>query len=196
MARVIALEGPDGVGKTTIAHALVEVLDKEGEPAVYRSSPGHEGGTLGKLVHNLHHDASLVGVTRPLDPTSLQLLHVAAQVDALERDVLAPIGLGTSVILDRFWWSTWVYGMAAGLDETLLKMMIEIERLSWRSNKPDAVILVSRTLVAEDVQLRRGYDRLAEEERSSYPVHRLVNDSSLEEAVGLAHGLIVTRGTA
>ena len=109
----------------------------------------------------------------------------------MQGGVLTPLSHGISVILDRFWWSTWVYGMASGLDESLLKMMIEIELSLWGSLKPDGVILVSRAPeTAEQKQLWPWYERLAEEEKSSYPVHRLVNNSSVNEAVAAVRALI------
>jgi thymidylate kinase len=71
--RLFILEGPDGAGKSTTAKKLVETLKASGSRASLFAFPGNEPGTLGKLVHDLHHDSARHGVAR-IDPTSLQVL--------------------------------------------------------------------------------------------------------------------------
>jgi hypothetical protein len=47
-------------------------------------------------------------------------------------------------VLDRFWWSTWVYGRAAGVVPKVLDSLIEAEKLQWGQIVPSAVFLVER----------------------------------------------------
>ena len=47
---LIVIEGPDGVGKTTLTHALVTRLRHLGFPCHTYAFPGNEPGTLGSLV--------------------------------------------------------------------------------------------------------------------------------------------------
>ena len=117
--RLFVFEGPDGIGKTTLSQRFAEELTLTGEECVWTSFPGREPGTLGRLVYNLHHDPSKHSVER-IDPTSVQMLHIAAHFDAIGRVILPTIKSGRSVVMDRFWWSTWVYGVINGADQESL----------------------------------------------------------------------------
>ena len=123
---LIVLEGPDGIGKTTIANELTAILKKRGFPAVYYSFPGKEKNTLGSLVYQLHHNSQTFGINY-VDPVSLQLLHIAAHLDCISARILPSIFSGYHVVLDRYWWSTFVYGIAGGIDKSVLASMIEVE---------------------------------------------------------------------
>src|SRR5688572_21439337 len=107
--KLFVFEGPDGSGKTTLSMAFAKYLRNKGTDCEHFAFPGREAGTLGKLVHELHHNSALVGVDS-LTPSSLQLLHIAAHVDAIESRIVPLLKNGRSIVLDRFWWSTWVYG--------------------------------------------------------------------------------------
>ena len=48
--RLLVLEGPDGVGKTTLAKVLTESLAERGLKTLLLSFPGQEAGTIGALV--------------------------------------------------------------------------------------------------------------------------------------------------
>lgn len=185
--KLIVFEGPDGVGKTTVSKALASALNASGVRTTWLSFPGRESGTLGKLVYDLHHRPFAVGVGE-LHPASLQLLHVAAHIDAIERVIRPAIERGECVILDRYWWSTWVYGIVAGAAQDGLARMIDVERAHWGSVVPDAVVLVRRNgrgVGADDPhrRLMEEYERLARRESSHHPVVRLPNDASVADAV-------------
>src|SRR5439155_12811025 len=106
--------------------ALAGRLSANGFLCEWVSFPGREIGTLGKLVYEIHHDAAKAGV-KAIDPTSLQLLHIAAHIDAIEARILPALKQGRHVVLDRFWWSTLVYGIVNGANKRSLKAMIEVE---------------------------------------------------------------------
>ena len=76
LGRLIVFEGPDGVGKSTLAAKLTDRLRKTGVPCKYMAFPGRQPGSLGRLVYDLHHDAHGFGLNE-FSPTSLQLLHIA-----------------------------------------------------------------------------------------------------------------------
>ncbi len=139
--KLLVLEGPDGVGKSTLANKLVELLHVSGVDSLYASFPGHETGSLGKLVHEVHHDSAKFGVSS-IDPTSLQLLHIAAHIDAIEQRLMPMLREGHWVVLDRFWWSTWVYGITSGANPTTLGKMIDLELEHWRGVRPALVFLL------------------------------------------------------
>jgi thymidylate kinase len=135
--RLIVFEGPDGVGKSTLSRALVGRLREMGLNCDHLSFPGNEEGTIGHLVYEVHHNPASFGLTAITD-ASLQALHIAAHLDEIERRIMPALRGGSWVILDRFWWSTWVYGRAASVENPTLDALIQAELLHWRDIKPDA----------------------------------------------------------
>ena len=189
--RLIVFEGPDGVGKSTLAEQLTGRLCEAGVPCEHLAFPGRQPGSLGRLVYDLHHDAPGLGLGE-VNPTSLQVLHIAAHVDAIEGHILPALRAGTWIVLDRFWWSTWVYGAAFGVPERSLEAMIELEQLHWGQVKPDVLFLVERQNGApgdgEELlgKILGGYRELANRKQLHSRVVTLHNDSSVEDALDAA----------
>ncbi len=181
--RLVVLEGPDGVGKTTLARALAGRLAATGVPTEYVSFPGEQEGTIGHLVYRLHHDARALGVVG-VTSASLQTLHVAAHLDAIERRILPSLREGRWVVLDRYWWSTWVYGRVSGVDSELLDGLIQVELQAWKGLLPTIVFLVDREPSAVERSMHRNlrvqYGLLAHRERISYLVRSIPNSDSLD----------------
>lgn len=187
--RLIVFEGPDGVGKTTLAKALVEELPRRRIRCEYFSFPGRDPGTLGHLVYEVHHKQEQFGIDH-IEPVSLQVLHVAAHLDAIARRILPALTAGRSVILDRFWWSTVVYGIVGGVERGILDAMIDLEFKGWGEVEPDVAFLVTRwsPLRVEGPderwrELRDAYGELAREQEKRYPVETVVNEGTLDEAL-------------
>ena len=187
--RLIVLEGIDDVGKSTIARHLSDRLRVAGRrPALY-SFPGREPGTLGAHVYDLYHDSAGVGVRR-VTPCALQLLVTAAHVDVIESRILPALQRGELVILDRYWWSTWVYGKAVGISSEFLRELVSLETMVWLSVKPAVAFLITRqaTLATADkrsVRLQDLYSDLARDESTKYPVRVIRNDSTVADAAQL-----------
>ena len=131
IGRLIVFEGPDGVGKSTLSLALANRLKAVGLMCRHLSFPGKEPGTVGRLVYDVHHDPAEYGIEK-ITAASLQALHIAAHLDAIEQRILPDLSEGHWVILDRFWWSTWVYGRVAGMERTTLDALIQVGRLHWK----------------------------------------------------------------
>ena len=186
--RLVVFEGPDGVGKSTLSKTLVKSLRKIGVKCEYFSFPGKKKGSIGHLVYKLHHKPSVYGI-KSIEKTSVQALHIAAHLDAIERHILPALNEGRWVILDRYWWSTWVYGLVDDIDQLTLDALVQVELIHWRNIAPDALFLVNRSISQKDgnfnrhTNLRQGYRTLSEIEKGKYLIHELNNDSLLQESL-------------
>ena len=183
--KLIVFEGPDGVGKSTLCGQVLHRMGSGGRQCDYVAFPGGEPGTIGSLVYDIHHNPRKLGVGT-ITATSLQALHIAAHLDVIERRIDPALSDGTWVILDRFWWSTWVYGRASGVKTEVLEALIEVEKRQWRDRSPDVVFLIDRIDSSEGdgdrkFRLRSAYRDLFDREGDDYPVQLIRNDGSLDE---------------
>lgn len=193
--RLVVLEGPDGVGKSTLSSTVAGLLGGVGKAEVI-TFPGREVGTLGRLVYDVHHSPQSFGLESITD-LAKQALHIAAHLDAIERRILPLLRSGTHVVLDRYWWSTWVYGIVGGVKEVAIRGLVEVERLQWRSHLPVVAILLDRPSPIDRVEppkywneLREQYATLAASERAHYPVYTITNGSSLAAAERQIEGVL------
>lgn len=101
---MIAVEGLDGAGKTTIAHKLLEALRRCGYDSVYTYEPYHSD--IRKIFES---------GTMKLTPAVEALLMVADRYAHYEEVIKREVELGRIVILDRYKYSTLAYQGAAGV---------------------------------------------------------------------------------
>lgn len=186
---LFVFEGPDGVGKSTLSAEFTARLRSYDIETEHFSFPGREEGTLGRLVYDLHHAPADFGV-QAVSAISLQTMHIAAHLDAIERRILPALFAGKNVVLDRFWWSTWVYGIVGGVSASLLKTLLRVERECWGKVVPTTAFLVTkahswRQDESDDTwqRLATTYQELAQRERSHYPVELVANEDSLKVAL-------------
>ena len=179
--RLIVFEGVDATGKTTLCNELCLSLLSEQKPVRRCHFPGKQQGTLGELVYRIHHlHRSEFGVAT-ITPCSLQLLHIAAHVDTIETEIKPAIFDGEWVVLDRFWWSTYVYGIDNGVQESQLCHMINVEISAWDTVTPDIIFLVDSEIPLRDDETnsmawqrkRQSYDKLAARQDSLQKCVRL-----------------------
>jgi dTMP kinase len=183
--KLIVFEGPDGVGKSALAQCLFGQLKEAGVRSEYATFPGKRPGTIGQVVYEIHHDPGRYGIAE-LSQASLQALHIAAHLDAIERAIMPALGDGIWVILDRFWWSTWVYGCVSGVDRSVLDAMIGAEKTLWAAREPEVLFLIDRSngpTNEEKEELRDAYRKLYAAEHSRYPVRLIRNDGSINDSV-------------
>ncbi len=179
MTRLFVFEGPDGVGKTTTVTAVEKRLRAMGRASVCLSFPGNEPGTLGAHIYKLHHQPAQYDVAK-LSPLSLQILHVAAHVDNIERKILPLLREGTIVLLDRYWWSTLAYGVAAGVQLSQLKTIIALEKHVWSGVTPTHLFLFSRSQSLASQLIIDTYDDLYRQESNNYSVVKIENEDTIE----------------
>lgn len=184
---LFAFEGPDEVGKTSLAQALSERLRHSGLRARYVALPGHVPGTLGHHVYALHHNPSAFGL-QDLDQTSVQLLHLASHADQLNRVICPALDRREIVVLDRYWWSAPVYANAFGVPEHIVSAISNFQRVMWRNAMARAVFLVHRGQPLTDSISSETFRRLRslyEDFSAAAPdeaIIRIDNDADLDSA--------------
>lgn len=185
--KLFVFEGADGVGKSTFTKEAAEYCRGKGEETLILSFPGREENSLGKIIYDIHHNAESFGI-RQISPTSLQTLHIAAHIDWIENRILPALSNGLTVILDRFWWSTVAYGIAADISKDVLTAMIGLEKITWRDVKPDILFLITReepfrAELSNEKWSRvcEAYKALTQEENGKYFIEIVENSKSLKE---------------
>lgn len=130
--RLIVIEGPDGVGKSTLAGLLADGLGERIAPRVLLL---REPGTtvLGEQVRTIVKNPHV-----PLKPRAEALLFAAARAQ-LAGEKLAPLlADGHWLVLDRFVLSSLVYqGVLHGLD---VHEVAELSRFALAGIEPDRVL--------------------------------------------------------
>ncbi len=180
--QLFVLEGCDNVGKSTVAKALSKTLRKLNHKVKVLSFPGKKAGSIGKWVYDFHHEPT----KKTINNTSLQLLHIAAHIDCVESQIKPLLSRGYTIILNRFWWSTWAYGVVSGVEKKHLRKMIDLEVDFWAEHRPDCVFFLRRSDVektTESLLLIKEYKKLANREQKKYPVAQVVNEGDVADTL-------------
>lgn len=138
--RFITLEGGEGVGKSTLAAALVSRLSDRGLKIVRTREPGGSPGAeaLRKLILTPPPELGHWG------PLTEALMFYAARRDHLDKLIRPALESGAWVICDRFSDSTRAYQAAAG---GVLQDEIEaLERICVGANGPDLTLILDLPL--------------------------------------------------
>ena len=186
--KLIVFEGADGAGKSSVCNAYVAELRARDIPAKLLAFPGNDPGTLGRLIYDIHHRQRDFGV-ESITPLALQALHIAAHLDAIERVIAPSLESGEWIVLDRYWWSTWVYGNVAGASVELLDALINVERLAWADWRPTLAYYVTRQYPLRpeppDVwrRLQTTYAQIVAAEEGVTTVHVLQNEGAVTSTV-------------
>lgn len=126
MGILIAVEGIDGAGKTTIANHLKNYLSSFGYDCVILKEPSDS--IYGKRIKSLN--------SRISPEEELELFILDREIDVRER-ILPALREGKVVIMDRYYYSNIAYQSARGLNA------LEIKKRNERiAPKPDLVILL------------------------------------------------------
>lgn len=97
---LIAVDGIDGAGKTTLANGIADALREDGIEAVVSKEP--TGGQWGRLVR----ESAITGRRTIEEELELLLRDREEHV----REVIAPsLAAGSAVVLDRYYFSTVAY---------------------------------------------------------------------------------------
>jgi len=185
--KLIVLEGVDAVGKTSLCTAICDELNLNSIQYEMLSFPGKTPGDLGELVYRLHHNHTDIFHIAEIDPLALQTMHIAAHIDLINRRIKGIISSGTWVVLDRYWWSTYVYGLDAGIPPNQIQALVDTERLVWGEYKPDLMVFIDsdKPLRVDEVanqawnNKRQRYTTLANNENSFCVIRYVNKDNSL-----------------
>jgi dTMP kinase len=116
---LISVEGIDGVGKTTHAALLLELLRAHGISAISFREPG--GTPLGEQLR------ALLKATAERTPLAELLLFATARAELTQTRIKPALAEGTWVLLDRFSDSTCAYqGALGGIAEDVLEQVCRI----------------------------------------------------------------------
>ena len=148
--RFIVLEGLDGVGKTTLAHAIAERIS-----AVYMREPG--GSAVSEQIRNVLKSKE-AGVED--NPAAELMLAWAARLYNVPR-IIEMLDDGVDVVCDRWVISTVLY---QGQSESLIDDILTLHDKLKEDIFPDyTIILETKNKATPDQMVARGaYDHLDE----------------------------------
>lgn len=184
VGKLFVFEGIDSVGKSTIVQEVSNYLKSENINHSVYSFPGKLERTLGALVYDIHHNTDSF-FDQQIDPVSLQMLHVAAHIDTIRKRIIPDLAAGKIVLLDRFWWSTYAYGIANGIDEIIINKIVSIEKKILADVEVQQYFLIKRQLNNNDVKTNKileGYNKLATGIYSQY-ITIIDNNFEVSQAV-------------
>jgi dTMP kinase len=141
---LIAVEGIDGAGKTTIANHLCDFLSKKGYKCIVLKEPSES--IYGKMIKSLK--------SRPDPETEMELFLKDREMDVKDR-ILPALEEGKIVIMDRYYYSNIAYQSARGLNADRIRELNE--RIA---PKPDLVILL-------DLSPSKALERIKNREKLS-----------------------------
>ena len=143
MNKLFVFEGPDQIGKSSIIKSLEKDFNANKIKYKSFSFPGNEPGKIGNIVYSIHHNPSEYNL-KSINPISLQTLHVASHIDIIETQIKPALNDDFVILLDRFWWSTIVYGKIDGINQRVLNKLINLEKTIWDTIIPACIFLVDR----------------------------------------------------
>ncbi len=151
MRMLIAVEGIDGSGKTTIVRFLVEELRKRGYDVVAFKEP--TDSEYGKRIRQILKE-------RKVSPEEELELFIKDREFNVRNNILPALKGGKVVIMDRYYYSTIAYQGALGLDVERIKMLNE------QFPKPDLVVIldVSPETALKRIKAKRRPDRFEDVE--------------------------------
>src|SRR3972149_3409771 len=132
--KFIALDGPDGCGKTTQAKLLVDWLAKHGVDVVSSREPG--ATAIGEKIRRILLNPEHIAMTTAAEV----MLYMAARVQLWNEKIAPILKTGKCVVLDRWLSSTCAYqGHAGGfVMDKVIKIAVDCLEKCW----PDLTIIL------------------------------------------------------
>lgn len=149
MARglLVVFEGAEGAGKSTQLRMLADWLGSRGRNVVAVREPG--GTIIGDEIRRI-----LLDPNSDIVPRSEALLFMASRAQLVEREIRPALESGATVLLDRFFLSTYAYqGVGRGIPEADLRAA---NAIATQGLVPDLTLLLTMPVAAG---LARAIDR-------------------------------------
>jgi dTMP kinase len=162
--RLIVLEGPEGVGKSTQHRLLADHLATRGLDVVALREPG--GTPAGDVIRRL-----LLDPSSEIVPAAEALLYMASRAQLVESAIVPALARDATVILDRFFLATYAYqGSGRGIPAETLAA---VNRLATGGLVPDLTLLLTLPVTEGLARAARrgGHDRM---ERAEIAFHERV----------------------
>ena len=163
--RLIVLEGQESAGKSTQAPRLVRWLGDRGVDAMLVREPG--GTDAGEKIREL-----VLHVPYQLTAAAEALLFMASRAELVDRVIKPALLEGRTVVLDRFFLSTYAYQVAGrGLDAELVA---SANALATQGLVPDLTVVLTLSAGERRARLDRrgGHDKI---ERAGDQFHSRVD---------------------
>ena len=170
--RLIVFEGSEGAGKTTQVRLLAERLAAAGISCIGVREPG--GTPVGDDIREI-----LLHPEQEITPATEALLFMASRAELIAREILPAFVEGTTVLIDRFFLSTYAYQIhGRGLAEPEIRAA---NRLATGGLIPDLTLLldVSAAEGLSRADARGSRDRM---ERADDAFHQRVANAFREFA--------------
>ena len=166
----ITLEGPEGSGKSSQGHQLVQALRRHGCRVAFLRDPGSTA--LGRALRQV-----LLHSSGRLSPLTEALLFIGGRVQLVEERILPALRRGRVVVCDRFHDATVAYqGFGGGLNVPWLE---RLGRRAIHGVMPSLTILLDVPSAVGFARLHRSRDRM---ERKALSFHRRVRAGYLRLA--------------
>jgi dTMP kinase len=170
-ANFIALDGPDGCGKTTQVKLLVDWLAKQDVDVVSFREPG--ATAIGEKIRQILLNPEHIAMTTAAEV----MLYMAARVQLWNEKITPALKQNKCVVVDRWLSSTCAYqGYAGGFGmDKVIKIAADCLERPW----PDLTIILDVDSATAASRLKRNLDRM---EQKGDDYHKKVRDGFLELA--------------
>lgn len=144
----IAVEGPDGSGKTTAIHEIKRRLEEKGHEVVLTREPG--GTPIGEKIREILLDNE----NTEMADTTEALLYAAARAQHVQEKINPLIASGKTVITDRYFYSSLAYqGYGRGLG---IETIMSLSKFAISGTYPDKVLFFD---ITPETALSRKYEQ-------------------------------------